>query len=681
MTTDLCCKTAWWRLVVVLFLLVLLSTAAGAGEFPLTVTDDAGCRVTIPAAPRRIVSLVPGVTEILVALGAEERLVGITLHDRMPASAAAAPRIVGGYASPSLSLVKELQPELVFTSSLHRVLKEKLSGAGCRVVEMHTDSIADAYDDMRLIGRLVDADDAAAALVDQLKQELALVHRKLTRVPAGERRRVMRLMGREVAMSPGDDSFQNELIAAAGGIPPTWGRNGAVVMIGQQEFQRFNPQFLYGCDGDRLLVEKLRQEEGWNQVAAVVSGDIRFFPCDLTCRASVNMGAFVAWLASSIYPELFSDPDKQVLSEAVIGSRSLELDLAYVSRAQVLESTLADSTHRTLVVDLAEPMTVLSTLEGMSDGVRTVGNHFVPPPAWELLHQLGAETFERRAVTLLGRDPDHTSLLITGADMRNLAVQRETFRELTVYALVTAGVRSNAMRQGAEEGYYYEPGTINIVLLTNRRLSPRAMTRAMISATEGKTAALQDLDIRSSKDPGRLQATGTGTDNIIVVEGRGSVLHKTGGHSKMGELIARAVYQGVMEAVSRQNKMQAGRSVFHRLQERGLSVNDFLRACRFKVGVETKGLASALEELLLEPRYRAFVETAMAVSDAWERGQVADLGSFRDWCRQLAGEIAGRPVTAVPAYYVGETIPEPLQLALESLLAGCLDSTSAPGDV
>ena len=88
-------------------------------------------------------------------------------------------------------------------------------------------------------------------------------------------------------------------------------------------------------------------------------------------------------------------------------------------------------------------------------------------------------------------------------------------------------------------GSWYEPGTINMILLTNMRLTPRGMQRAIISATEAKTAALQDLDIRSSYTPMVNPATGTGTDNIIVVQGAGTRIDNAGGHSKMGELIAR----------------------------------------------------------------------------------------------------------------------------------------------
>jgi len=52
-----------------------------------------------------------------------------------------------------------------------------------------------------------------------------------------------------------------------------------------------------------------------------------------------------------------------------------------------------------------------------------------------------------------------------------------------------------------DKGVHYKQGTINIILLTNRRLTPNAMARTIITATEAKSAALMDLDIRSSLHP------------------------------------------------------------------------------------------------------------------------------------------------------------------------------------
>ena len=71
-----------------------------------------------------------------------------------------------------------------------------------------------------------------------------------------------------------------------------------------------------------------------------------------------------------------------------------------------------------------------------------------------------------------------------------------------------------------------------------------------MTATEAKTAALEDRGVRSTASP-QLQATGTGTDSMIVVSGvdTDTVIRHTGGHTKMGELIAVSTKIAVGEAL------------------------------------------------------------------------------------------------------------------------------------
>lgn len=70
---------------------------------------------------------------------------------------------------------------------------------------------------------------------------------------------------------------------------------------------------------------------------------------------------------------------------------------------------------------------------------------------------------------------------------------------------------------------------------------------------KAKTAAFEDLKVPSSYTK-NVQATGTGTDSMIVVSGtKGPRVTYTGGHSRIGELIGKAVYKAVVEALGKQN--------------------------------------------------------------------------------------------------------------------------------
>ena len=196
------------------------------------------------------------------------------------------------------------------------------------------------------------------------------------------------------------------------------------------------------------------------------------------------------------------------------------------------------------------------------------------------------------------------------------------------------------------------------------------MTRAMISATEAKTAALMDLDVRSSVAPRRHQATGTGTDNILVVQGTGIPIKLAGGHSKMGELIARAVYQGVAEAVSRQNGLVTGRNVFQRLHDRRISLYELVSEAQCDCMAKKGEATVALEEILMTPRYAGFVQSAFALSDAYDRGLFTDLTAHELWCKTIAEEIAGMKIPHLRDLVGEEDIPLPLKMSLNALLNG-----------
>ena len=339
----------------------------------------------------------------------------------------------------------------------------------------------------------------------------------------------------------------------------------------------------------------------------------------------------------------------------------MNLDLEYVQEARIVASSLHDFINKTLVIEFKKPQRVVSTLDGARDGIRVIGNHGWPPPTWHLNHTV--EAMRVRLYPLLQVEGEEAAFLFTGASMDNLAVQREQYRDMVVYGLVTAGVRGNAVRMAKDIGRYYEPGTINVVLLTNMHLSDRAMHRAMVSATEGKTAALADLDIRSTYTPLAHQATGTGTDNILIAEGQGFPIETTGGHTKMGELIAKAVYKGVQAAIAQQNGIVAGRNPVLQLAERRLNL--FSLFASGKCGTASS-LAPEIENLLLEERYAGLLRAALAASDR----EGADFSSFSLWGTSVAGEISGQRVTQLTDCLAGGELPLPLSYVLNGLANG-----------
>jgi adenosylcobinamide hydrolase len=161
----------------------------------------------------------------------------------------------------------------------------------------------------------------------------------------------------------------------------------------------------------------------------------------------------------------------------------------------------------------------------------------------------------------IGLDPARTSGIGTAADMKNAAVVSAKYEELSVAAVVTGGIERNAGRVGDPASYYkpekieMRPGTINIMLFIDCNMPAGTLARALVTCTEAKSAAIQELLEGSCYSTGI--ATGSGTDQTIIVANTDSKLYldDAGKHAKLGELIGTVVKQAVKEALDKQTNL------------------------------------------------------------------------------------------------------------------------------
>ncbi len=146
--------------------------------------------------------------------------------------------------------------------------------------------------------------------------------------------------------------------------------------------------------------------------------------------------------------------------------------------------------------------------------------------------------------------------MMTSALMASFRGVRMEAEGIEVTALITSGA-ANAKRAG-EKAEYREigaiprkTGTINTIILTNAFLSDAAMTEAVAIATEAKSAALQNIEIKSPYSG--LIATGTGTDSIAVacsVAKNSKEVKYCGKHTLFGEMLAQSVIHTLTSSLS-----------------------------------------------------------------------------------------------------------------------------------
>lgn len=167
----------------------------------------------VPAQVRRVVTLAPSLTETVVALGAGDRLVGVSRFDELP-QVKALPR-VGGFMDPSVEAVLALHPQLVLVqpSPGNRQPVMKLAQLGVSVLSLPMTSVADTLAAIREVGRALGVPLRGEALAQRIEKTRAEIRARAQPLPHP---RVLFVYGFEPLVVAGPGSFAAELLADAG---------------------------------------------------------------------------------------------------------------------------------------------------------------------------------------------------------------------------------------------------------------------------------------------------------------------------------------------------------------------------------------------------------------------------------------------------------------------------------
>ncbi|MBN1905887.1 MAG: adenosylcobinamide amidohydrolase [Deltaproteobacteria bacterium] len=653
--------------LIIFFCIIFLIPVLSFGSAPVKITDSAGNNITFSQEPERVVSLLPYITEMLYKFGEGKSIKGITKQD-LALNTASEAKNVGSYFSPDLDSIIDCNPDLVIATPSQKKIIDYYKNKQCKVMILEVKKIDDAFNQMEMMGSVFNCQSEAKKVIEGNREKIAFVRARADKIPPEKRLRVARVMAGGEISCPGDDSFQAEMIKACGGMPLKSGRNGFGVQVSLKEWQDFNPQFIYGCNDNEKAVRELINRDGWKDVDAIKNSSISMFPCELTCQVSTRIGDFIQYLAATIYLETFADFSKAVTEDKVLEQTPVQLDISYVKKAEIVRHRVADAEYKSVVLSFNDLQDIASTFDGYLTDVKGAANTYVPMHASLGQMAFGVTGAKEAVKRNLGFSGSGFTTLMTGADMDNLSIQKRSFKDLEVTALVTAGVRGNAQRASQDEGSYYSHGTINIIVLTNRRLTPQAMLRTIITATEAKSAALMDLDIRSTYSGLKNGATGTGTDNVLVVRGNGPVEEYAGGHTKAGELIAKAVHAGVTEAILKQNGIRPSRDIFQKLRERGLTIDKIAEI--FSNGADKERVMNQIEKLLTQPCYSSFIESAFAISDGYEMGHIKEVTTFDDTCVCVIRRLTGSTNISAKDIPVNNQMPVILSKAFGSLVYG-----------
>jgi len=291
-------------MVSAMILVAVLAASAPVGA-AVQVTDGTGRTLTLPALPRRIVSLVPGVTEMLYAIGAEDRLVGRTDFCDYPPEARSKAS-VGGTVSPSLEVLVTLKPDLVVATSAGNSDETRRQLERLRVplylVDPH--GLSDVFRTMTRLGALTERERRAADVVAGLERRVRAV---AVRVAALPRPRVLYVVWPEPLIVPGRGAAVTELIELAGGE--------SVSADGPEGYPRYSVEAAVARGPEVIILARHGAgtapyaREKWERFAdlpAIRAGRLHAVDGDLFHRFGPRVVDALEILARLLHPEAFT---------------------------------------------------------------------------------------------------------------------------------------------------------------------------------------------------------------------------------------------------------------------------------------------------------------------------------------------------------------------------------------
>jgi adenosylcobinamide amidohydrolase len=217
---------------------------------------------------------------------------------------------------------------------------------------------------------------------------------------------------------------------------------------------------------------------------------------------------------------------------------------------------------------------------------------------------------------------DNYLAMITAAKISNMSRVAKSDGNIVVNVVATAGA-SHGESAGETINADQTGGTINIIVVINGDPTDSCLVASFVTATEAKTAALNDLDIRS-RYSGEA-ATGTITDSLsVATTNTGPLIELGGPASKLGQLVASCVREAVKDAVRKQDGTLPSRSVASRLKARHLPVEKLAsELSKIKsLNANEKNIAKKLNVILSNPLYASFLMAAAKLDDDVKKGLI-----------------------------------------------------------
>jgi len=263
------------------------------------ITDDLGRAVTVPVKITRVVSTAPSVTENIFAVGAGDRLVGVTTFCNYPEQAKAIAK-VGDTMNPNMETIVALKPDVVFVSTASQIeaFTKTLEANHISVYVTDPVTLDDVYTSLEKLGDILGTSGKAADVLQQMRTRVGDVW---SRVGNESRVKVFVQISREPLFTIGKESFINSLIVRAGGESVTENVETAYPKLSKEKALALNPEFIVLSESE----DNQKPNEVFKDSLAEKNGRVYKVNADILSRPGPRLVDALEQIAKQLHPEKF----------------------------------------------------------------------------------------------------------------------------------------------------------------------------------------------------------------------------------------------------------------------------------------------------------------------------------------------------------------------------------------
>ncbi len=273
-------------------------------EYPITVLDDTGYQVTLDKEPDKIISLAPGNTEILFALGLSEKIIGVDNYSNYPEEAESIEKI-GDAFNLNMEKIIELEPDLILTLKGNEEAISEFLDLGIAVYTLDANNMDNVLEDISEIGKLTNSLYEVEELLSEMRGEIKRIKSLVADVSEEEKPKVFYMVWNEPIMSAGKGTFINDLIEQANGI-------NIVESDGLEGWLEYSLERLIEHNPDVIIAPKslaptpetITNDERFSSIKAVLENRVVIVDDDPVTRIGPRIVEGFLQIAQALYPDI-----------------------------------------------------------------------------------------------------------------------------------------------------------------------------------------------------------------------------------------------------------------------------------------------------------------------------------------------------------------------------------------